>query len=67
MGYSGSTSCVEAASFRKSSYSGITGNNCVAAGHGAGVVGVRDTQLGDESQALEFSASAWRSFTAGIR
>lgn len=57
--------CVEAASWRKSSRSTSYGQ-CVEAGHGAGVVGVRDSRLGDASAVLEFSASAWAAFTARI-
>jgi Domain of unknown function (DUF397) len=65
--YSGSQggNCIEAATWRKASYSAHNGG-CVAAGTGAGVVGVRDTQLGDESLVLEFSSVAWAQFTARV-
>ena len=57
--------CVEAASWRKSTHS--ASGECVEAGHGAGVVGVRDSQMGDASPVLEFSPAAWRAFTASLK
>jgi len=41
----------------------------VEAGHGSGVVGVRDTtQAGDPARTvIEFSAGAWAAFTATLR
>lgn len=69
--YSGPTggNCVEAASFRKSSYSGGCSamHECVEAGHGPGVVGVRDTKDRGHGPVLEFSPAAWRAFTAGLK
>ena len=58
--------CVEAASWRKSTHSGYNGN-CVEAGHGPGVVGVRDSQLGDVSPVLEFGTAAWVAFVASVK
>lgn len=58
--------CVGAATWRKASYSNGIGN-CVEAGHGRGVVGVRESQLGDGSPVLEVSPAAWRGFLAGLR
>lgn len=57
---------IEAASWRKSARSGYNGN-CVESGHGPGVVGVRDSKLGDASPVLEFPAEAWRAFTAKLK
>jgi hypothetical protein len=82
--YSGRSSCVEAASWRTATYSslyecveaaswrrasGCDGGTCVEAGHGSGVVGVRDTtQAGDPARTvIEFSAGAWAAFTATLR
>jgi Domain of unknown function (DUF397) len=61
--------CVEAASWRTASYSGANGGACVEAGHGAGVVGVRDTRQAGEPERtmIEFSASAWAAFTSSLR
>ena len=39
---------------------------CVEAGNGPGIVGVRDSAL-EGSPVLEFSVTAWASFTAGLR
>ena len=58
--------CVEAASWRKSTRSGHNGN-CVEAGHGPGVVGVRDSQLKGGSPVLEFTPAAWTAFTARLK
>ncbi len=52
-------------SWRKSSYSGDNGGECVEVA-AAGDVAVRDTA--DRSgPALAFTADAWRTFTATIR
>lgn len=58
--------CVETASWRKSGYC-HNGPSCVQAGHGPGVVGVRDSQLGAASLVLEFSPGAWAQFTSGLK
>jgi hypothetical protein len=56
----------DAASWRKSSYSGNNGGNCVEAGSVPGRVLVRDTQ--DRAGAvLKFSADAWRAFAAHVK
>lgn len=75
--------CVEAASWFKSSYSNSQGacvetanwrvpdgseaGNCVEAGHGPGIIGVRDSQLGDASLVLGFSPGAWATFTGKLK
>jgi len=58
-------SCVEAASWRKSTASESAGD-CVEAGHGAGVVGVRDSQDRDGGL-LEVTPAAWAAFTARLK
>ncbi len=55
----------DAASWRKSSYSGNNGGNCVEAGSVPGAVVVRDSTTPDGGR-LEFSAPAWREFAARI-
>jgi hypothetical protein len=56
--------CVAAASWRKARAS-VHNNACVEAGHGAGVIGIRDTQ--DPSLVLEVSPAAWRGLVTAIR
>lgn len=58
--------CVETASWRKATFS-QGASNCVEAGHGLGVVGVRDSQLGTASLVLEFSPAAWAAFTGRLQ
>jgi hypothetical protein len=58
--------CVATASWRKASYS-VHNGGCVGAGTGPGVVGVKDTQLGEDSPVLEFSPRAWQAFAATLR
>lgn len=58
--------CIEVASWRKSTHSAGNGA-CVEAGHGLGVVGVRDSTLGEASPVLEFPAAAWRVFAASLK
>lgn len=54
------------ASWRKSSYSGDGGSNCIEVGNASAAVLVRDTQ--DRSgPALNVPAEVWRKFTAGIK
>jgi hypothetical protein len=52
--------------WRKSSYSGNGGANCVETGNTPGTVLVRDTTDRD-SGTLSFTASAWRAFTANVK
>ena len=53
---------LEDASWRKSSYSGPAGGNCVEmAAVGAGAVAVRDSRL-PAGPALVFAAGAWDAF-----
>lgn len=58
--------CVEVASWRKPSRSGYNGN-CVEAGHGRGVIGVRDTKLGAASPVLAFTPDTWTRFATALK
>jgi hypothetical protein len=53
--------CVEVAGWRKAVRSADTGN-CVEAGHGPGVVAVRDSK-DPAGPVLVFSPAQWRAFT----
>jgi Domain of unknown function (DUF397) len=52
--------------WRKSSYSGNGGANCVETGNAPGAVLVRDT-TNREGETLAFSAQAWRAFAAKVK
>lgn len=52
--------------WRKASYSGNGGGNCVEAADAAGVVLVRDTTNRDGGT-LAFTAEAWTEFLTSIR
>lgn len=55
------------AKWRKSTYSGGNGGECVeVAGHLPGIVAVRDSKNPDGA-ALTFTAREWRSFLIGIK
>ncbi len=56
----------DAASWRKSSYSGNNGGNCVEIGSVPGAVFVRDSKSPDGGR-LGFSGQAWREFAARIK
>lgn len=55
-----------ALSWRKSSYSGNNGGNCVEAGSIPGRVLVRDTQA-QAGAVLKFSAASWRVFVGQVK
>ena len=57
---------VNKASWRKSSYSGGSGGNCVEVANAASTVMVRDTRDRDGGT-LAFTAGAWKAFTASLR
>ncbi|MFF5715959.1 DUF397 domain-containing protein [Streptomyces buecherae] len=58
---------LSAAMWRKSSYSGNNGGNCVEVAPGfPGVVPVRDSKDPD-GPALAFDAAAWAAFVAGVK
>lgn len=52
--------------WRKSSYSGNGGGNCVEVRHGAGAVAVRDTR-DRQGPVLRFDAGAWRRFADQVK
>ena len=52
--------------WRKASYSGNGGNNCVEVGQGNDAVAVRDTQ-DRGGLTLRMSPDAWATFTASLR
>jgi hypothetical protein len=54
-------------SWRKSSYSGGSGGNCVEVADQAGRVLVRDTKQDGTGLVLRFSADAWRRFAAEVK
>ena len=56
----------DALSWRKSSYSGNNGGNCVEAGSIPGRVLVRDTQVRADA-VLKFSADSWRVFIGQVK
>lgn len=55
-----------AGNWRKSSYSGADGGECVEVASATGVVMVRDTKDRD-SGTLTMPASAWRAFAATVK
>jgi hypothetical protein len=55
-----------APTWRKSSYSGNGGGDCVEVGQAASAVAVRDTRDRDGGT-LAFSAAAWAWFTASVK
>jgi hypothetical protein len=52
--------------WRKASYSGNGGNDCVEVGQHTAAVAVRDTKNRD-GVTLSVSATAWATFTASLR
>jgi Domain of unknown function (DUF397) len=54
-------------SWRKSSYSGGSGGNCVEVADQAGRVLVRDTKEKGTGPTLRFSVDAWRRFAGQVR
>jgi hypothetical protein len=52
--------------WRKASYSGNGGNDCVEVGQGTDAVAVRDTKDHDGAT-LSVPAGAWASFTASLK
>jgi hypothetical protein len=53
--------------WRKSSYSGGNGGDCVQVGSGPDAVLVRDTRQANTGPVLAFSPKAWQRFTRGVR
>jgi Domain of unknown function (DUF397) len=54
------------ARWRKSSYSGTSGNNCIEAGSLGEQVGVRDSK-DDNGAVLRFTSGVWRAFTGRVK
>jgi hypothetical protein len=52
--------------WRKSSFSGTSGDNCVESRSASGAVEVRDTK-DRAGGALIFDTAAWHAFTAGLK
>jgi hypothetical protein len=53
--------------WRKSSYSGGNGGNCIEVGSGKDSVAVRDTKQADSGPVLVFSPAAWRRFADRLK
>ena len=53
--------------WRKSSYSGNGGGNCVEVGAAAHAIAVRDTKQYGAGPVLRFSPAAWRRFAGHLR
>lgn len=53
--------------WRKSSYSGGNGGNCIEVGGGKGTVAVRDTKQADRGPVLVFGPAAWRRFADRLK
>jgi hypothetical protein len=53
--------------WRKASYSGNGGADCVEAGSVPGAVLIRDTKDRDSGPVLHVSPDEWRQFTAGLK
>jgi len=53
--------------WRKASYSGNGGADCVEAGSVPGAVLIRDTKDGESGPVLHVSPEEWRRFTAGLK
>jgi len=53
--------------WRKSSYSGGNGGNCIEVGAGKSAIAVRDTKQADSGPVLVFSPAAWRRFADGLK
>lgn len=58
---------LEHRSWRKSSFSGNGGPNCVEVADGDGVVLVRDTKHHDHGPVQRYSPVAWRAFVSALR
>ena len=57
---------MDSPTWRKSSYSGGQGGNCVEVGGAASVIVVRDTK-DRNGGTLAFSADAWNAFAASLK
>ena len=57
---------VTAVAWRKSSYSGDNGGNCVEVGTAGSAMAVRDSKYPDGSL-LAFAAATWKAFTEHLK
>jgi hypothetical protein len=53
--------------WRKSTYSGASGGDCVEVGTAAGMIVVRDTKDNGDGPVLRVSATDWKRLTAAIK
>ena len=53
--------------WRKSSYSGDNGGECVEVGRSAAAVAVRDTKDRESGPVLRFAPSVWQAFTEHLK
>ena len=53
--------------WRKSSYSGGSGGQCVEVASAPGLVAIRDTKDQGSGPVLRITAEAWKTFTNGIK
>ncbi len=53
--------------WRKSSYSGGNGGNCIEVGSGQDAVVVRDTKQADSGPVLRFDPLVWRRFADRLK
>jgi Domain of unknown function (DUF397) len=53
--------------WRKSSYSGGQGGNCVEVAGSGGMIMVRDTEDNGHGPVHQFTSARWRAFVAGVR
>jgi hypothetical protein len=53
--------------WRKSSYSGGSGGQCVEVASAPGLVAIRDTKDQGAGPVLRITAEAWKTFTNGIK
>jgi hypothetical protein len=57
----------ETSTWRKTTYSGNGGANCVQVGDTADAVLIRDTKDNGQGPVLRVSPGAWETFTASLR
>jgi hypothetical protein len=58
---------VDSATWRKSSFSGSNGGNCIESASVPGAVLVRDTKDDGNGPVLAFTPAAWLAFTASLK
>jgi Domain of unknown function (DUF397) len=58
---------VDNATWRKSSFSGSNGGNCIESATVPGAVLVRDTKDDGNGPVLAFTRAAWAAFTASLK